>query len=70
VQGDSWTVAFHDAEDAVAFSLQVGQPRKDFVILLMIAHAASFVFQQLQQHSKQQLLEHRGLLHTQAVPLA
>lgn len=23
VQGDSWTVAFHDAEDAVAFSLQV-----------------------------------------------
>lgn len=24
-QGDSWTVAFHDAEDAVAFSLQVQQ---------------------------------------------
>jgi hypothetical protein len=25
MQGDSWTVAFHDAEDAVAFSLQVQQ---------------------------------------------
>jgi hypothetical protein len=23
IQGDSWTLAFHDAEDAVAFSLQV-----------------------------------------------
>lgn len=23
LQGDSWTIAFHDAEDAVAFSLQV-----------------------------------------------
>ncbi len=23
-EGDSWTVAFHDAEDAVAFALQVG----------------------------------------------
>jgi class 3 adenylate cyclase len=23
-EGDSWTIAFHDAEDAVAFALQVG----------------------------------------------
>lgn len=31
LQGDSWTIAFHEAEDAVAFSLQVSLHEQEFV---------------------------------------
>jgi hypothetical protein len=31
-EGDSWAVAFHDADDAVAFSLQVGGMRWNWMV--------------------------------------